>query len=110
MTPSCVVQEVGIHVMAPIAELAKDPLPRSVAIQPLREVATATQNGGHSLPEGAGRFVVTVDGTESEEQIQVSCAVGETESKEKKEKDRKDYITPFGVSLMRSKVLYLAAQ
>lgn len=59
-----------MHVMAPAAELAKDPLPHSVAVQPLREVATASQNGGHSLPAGAGRFVVTVDGTESEEQIQ----------------------------------------
>lgn len=56
--------------MAPIAELAKDPLPHSVAIQPLREVATASQNGGHRLPDGAGRFVVTIDGTETEEQIQ----------------------------------------
>lgn len=70
ITPLYIMQEVGIHVMAPIAELAKDPLPHSVAIQPLREMATASQNGGHSLPEGAGRFVVTVDGTESEEQIQ----------------------------------------
>lgn len=63
-------QEVGVHVMAPAAELAKDPLPHSVAVQPLQEVATASQNGGRSLPAGAGRFVVTVDGTESEEQIQ----------------------------------------
>lgn len=66
---ACKLQEVGIHVMAPAAELAKNPLPHSVAIQPLREVATASQNGGNSLPAGAGRFVVTIDGTESEEQI-----------------------------------------
>lgn len=62
-------QEVGIHTMAPAAELAKDPLPHSVAIHSLRELATASQNGGPSLPPGAGRFVVTVDGTESEEEI-----------------------------------------
>ena len=62
-------QEVGVHVMAPAAALAADPIPHAVAVQPLREVATASQNGGHSLPSGAGRFAVTIDGTESEEEV-----------------------------------------
>lgn len=62
-------QEVGVHVMAPANVLAADPLPQAVAVQPLREVATASRNGGHSLPPGAGRFAVTIDGTETEEEV-----------------------------------------
>ncbi|KAA6429562.1 MAG: chloroplast 1-hydroxy-2-methyl-2-(E)-butenyl-4-diphosphate synthase precursor [Trebouxia sp. A1-2] len=62
-------QEVGVHVMAPANVLVEDPLPHAVAVQPLREVATASQNGGHSLPPGAGRFAVTIDGTETEEEV-----------------------------------------
>ena len=64
-----IVQGVGVHVMAPASVLAEDPLPHAVAVQPLREVATARQNGGHSLPAGADRFAVTIDGTESEEEV-----------------------------------------
>ncbi len=63
------VQEVGVHVMAPANVLTEDPLPHAVAVQPLREVATARQNGGHSLPPGAGRFAVIIDGTETEEEV-----------------------------------------
>ena len=55
--------------MAPANVLAEDPLPQAVAVQPLREVATASRNGGHSLPPGAGRFAVTIDGTETEEEV-----------------------------------------
>lgn len=55
--------------MAPADALAQDPLPHAVAVQPLAEVATASQNGGHSLPSGVTRFAVTIDGTESEEQV-----------------------------------------
>lgn len=62
-------QEVGVHVMAPASVLAQDPLPHAVAVQPLREVATASQNGGHSLPSIVTRFAVTIDGTESEEEV-----------------------------------------
>ncbi len=58
-----------MHVMAPANVLAEDPLPQAVAVQPLREVATASRNGGHSLPPGAGRFAVTIDGTETEEEV-----------------------------------------
>ncbi len=35
----------------------------------MKEAAAASRDGGISLPEGAGRFVVSVDGTESEEDI-----------------------------------------
>lgn len=63
------VQEVGVHVMAPASALAQDPLPHAVAVQPLKEVATASQNGGHSLPAGVTRFAVIIDGTESEEEV-----------------------------------------
>lgn len=62
-------QEVGVHVMAPAEVLLEDPLPHAVAVQPLREVATASQNGGHSLPPGTDRFAVTIDGTETEEEV-----------------------------------------
>lgn len=55
--------------MAPASVLAQDPLPHAVAVQPLKEVATASQNGGHSLPAGVSRFAVIIDGTESEEQV-----------------------------------------
>ncbi len=55
--------------MAPANVLAEDPLPQAVAVQPLREVATASRNGGHSLPPGAGRLAVTIDGTETEEEV-----------------------------------------
>ena len=62
-------QEVGVHVIAPAAALQAEPLPHAVASFPLAEAAAAHRNGGMSLPEGSGRFVVTVDGTESEEDI-----------------------------------------
>lgn len=55
--------------MAPASVLAEDPLTHAVAVQPLREVATASQNGGHRLPPGVDRFAVTIDGTESEDEV-----------------------------------------
>ncbi|CAK0779583.1 hypothetical protein CVIRNUC_004810 [Coccomyxa viridis] len=62
-------QEVGVHVIAPAQALQTDLLPHAVALLPLREAASAIRSGGVSLPEGAGRFVVSVDGTESEEDV-----------------------------------------
>ena len=58
-----------MHVIAPAAALQADPLPHAVASFPLAEAAAALGSGGVALPEGAGRFVVTVDGTESEEDL-----------------------------------------
>ena len=68
-TVADVAQEVGIHVMAPAAALAQDPFPHAVAVHPLTELATASSNGGHSLPPGVTRFAVTINGTESEKQV-----------------------------------------
>ena len=62
-------QEVGVHVIASAEVLRENPLPHAVASYPLKEAAAAIRGGGVSLPEGAGRFVVSVDGTESEEEI-----------------------------------------
>lgn len=58
-----------MHVIASAQALQADPLPHAVASFPLKEAAAGMRNGGVSLPEGAGRFVVSVDGTESEEDI-----------------------------------------
>ena len=58
-----------MHVIAPAQALQTDPLPHAVALLPLREAASAIRSGGVSLPEGAGRFVVSVDGTESEKDV-----------------------------------------
>lgn len=58
-----------MHVIAPAQALQTDPLPHAVALFSLSEAASAIRSGGVSLPEGAGRFVVSVDGTESEEDI-----------------------------------------
>ena len=62
-------QEVGVHVIAPAAALEADPLPHAVASYTLSEAASALRNGGVQLPQGAGRFCVSVDGTEPEEDV-----------------------------------------
>lgn len=58
------VLQVGVHVLAPAAALVADPLPGAIAILPLREAVAAT-----SLPEGAARLAVEIDGTETEQQL-----------------------------------------
>ena len=62
-------QEVGVHVIAPAAALEADPLQHAVAAFPLSKAAAAVRAGGVRLPEGAGRFAVSVDGTEPEEDV-----------------------------------------
>lgn len=63
-------QEVGVHVIAPAGELEHNTLPHAVALLPLREAVQQQQAGGAvRLPEGAGRLVVSIDGTESEEEV-----------------------------------------
>jgi len=57
-------QEVGVHVLAPIAALQADPLPGAVAVVPLTQAVA-----GVTLPEGAARMAVEIDGTETAEQI-----------------------------------------
>eukprot|EP00884_Botryococcus_braunii_P018770 jgi/Botrbrau1/5577/Bobra.97_2s0008.1 len=59
-------QEVGVHVVAPLAALAKDPLPNAVALVSLRDYAAK----GVTLPEGAARFAITADGTESDAEVE----------------------------------------
>lgn len=52
--------------MAPLAELVKDPLPNAVAVVSLRDYVA----NGVTLPEGAARVAITVDGTESEAEVE----------------------------------------
>lgn len=65
-------QEVGVHVIAPIDELAKNPLPNSVALVSLRDFAAK----GVTLPEAAARYAITVDGTESEAEVEALKVCG----------------------------------
>lgn len=62
-------QEVGVHVLAPSQVLAQAPLPGAIAVLPLKEAIAAKNSGGIQLPEGAARLAVTIDGTESEEEL-----------------------------------------
>ena len=55
--------------MAPAEELRQNPFKNAVAILPLREAVELEQSGQAVQPEHSGRFAVTVDGTESEEDI-----------------------------------------
>ena len=59
----------GVHVIAPLEELARNPFPHAVAMVPLRDAVAAGSNGGLHLPEGVGRMVVLIDGTESDEEV-----------------------------------------
>eukprot|EP00200_Dunaliella_tertiolecta_P003897 CAMPEP_0202345932 /NCGR_PEP_ID=MMETSP1126-20121109/4947_1 /ASSEMBLY_ACC=CAM_ASM_000457 /TAXON_ID=3047 /ORGANISM="Dunaliella tertiolecta, Strain CCMP1320" /LENGTH=729 /DNA_ID=CAMNT_0048937283 /DNA_START=35 /DNA_END=2224 /DNA_ORIENTATION=+ len=62
-------QDVAIHVIAPAAELHKDPLPGAVTMHTLRECLAAQANGGLTLPQGSTRLAVQVDGSESIEEV-----------------------------------------
>lgn len=62
-------QEVGVHVLCPADVLRASPLPDALALMPLREAAAAMRAGGVVLPQGAARLAVTIDGTESEEDL-----------------------------------------
>ena len=68
--PAFLLQDVGVHVIAPAGELQREHLPHAVALLPLKEAAAAQQSPqGLQLPGGAGRLVVTIDGTESEAEV-----------------------------------------
>lgn len=58
-----------MHIIAPAEELSKNPFRNAVAILPLREAARLASQGETVLPECASRLAVTVDGTESEEEV-----------------------------------------
>lgn len=65
-----------MHVIVPADAVAAAPMKGAVAQVPLREAAKAGA-GGPPLPEGTERFVVSVDGTESEAELaslQVACS------------------------------------
>jgi hypothetical protein len=62
-------QEVGVHAIVPAAVLEATPLENAVALLTLSELAAAASNGGVKLPSSATRVAVTVNGTESEDQI-----------------------------------------
>ena len=75
----CYSQEVGIHPLVPAETLQSTPLDNAVALLPLAEVASVN-GAGVELPSCSTRMAVTVDGTESDEQIaalkvrvQLSC-------------------------------------
>lgn len=57
-----------MHVLSGVATLSQDPLPHAVAIVPLTE-AVAAPGGRPQLPHGCERLVVTIDGTESDEEL-----------------------------------------
>eukprot|EP00798_Chlamydomonas_sp_ICE-L_P027677 gene27677-7318_t len=57
-------QEVTVHVLSPISELAANPLPGAVAMVPLKQAIA-----GVTLPQGCFRIAVVVDGTESADEI-----------------------------------------
>lgn len=63
------VQEVGVHPIVPVDVLEATPLENAVALLPLSDLADL------KLPSSATRYAVTVDGTESDEQI-ASLKVG----------------------------------
>ena len=62
---ACVMQESGVHAMAPIDALRSTPLPQAVAVIDLADAAAASRD----LPEGTTRFAISCSGTESEEQL-----------------------------------------
>nr|QBP34357.1 plastid 4-hydroxy-3-methylbut-2-en-1-yl diphosphate synthase precursor [Ulva prolifera] len=56
-------QEVGMHIIAPAAEIADNPMEHTIPLVPLVNAAK------FSLPEACERFAVSIDGTESDEVI-----------------------------------------
>lgn len=58
-------QDSSVGVLAPIDELQRKPLPNAVAVAPLKQLA----NEPVLMPEGAARLAVTIDGTETDEEI-----------------------------------------
>ncbi|WIA43938.1 hypothetical protein OEZ86_010335 [Tetradesmus obliquus] len=58
-------QEVGVHVLAPAAALAANPLPGAVAVMTLAEALAA----GGKAPAGASRLTLSLNGTESDDQL-----------------------------------------
>lgn len=70
--------QVTVHVIVPAAELAKDPLPGAVTLHTLREAIAAHKAGGIKLPEGSTRLAISIDGTETEQEIAMVKQVRDT--------------------------------
>ena len=66
-------QEVGVNVLVPAEVLVADPLEGAVAVKQLAVAASEYRSNGGSitLPPGAGRLAVFIDGTESDEDVAV---------------------------------------
>lgn len=62
-------QEVGVHIIAPAEELRRNPMKNAVALLSLREAAQLASEGQTAMPEGAARLAVTVDGRETEQEV-----------------------------------------
>lgn len=60
-------QEVGVHVVSPIEHLNVNPFNGAVALIPLKSIAAARKLP--ELPAGTVRYVVTIDGTESDAEL-----------------------------------------
>lgn len=60
-----------MHTLVPAAALEATPLENAVAVLTLSAVAAAAANGGIQLPGAATRLAVTIDGSESEDQLAV---------------------------------------
>jgi (E)-4-hydroxy-3-methylbut-2-enyl-diphosphate synthase len=64
-------QEVGVHVLTPAAELAAKPLAGGVAVMALGEALAA----GGKAPAGAARLALSLDGSETDEQLAAISSV-----------------------------------
>eukprot|EP00873_Tetraselmis_striata_P013600 jgi/Tetstr1/433864/TSEL_023046.t2 len=61
--------EVGVHVVAPAAALEAMPMDNTVALFALKDFVARSTGGAMPLPAGAARFAVTIDGSESNEDL-----------------------------------------
>nr|AJR27235.1 1-hydroxy-2-methyl-2-(E)-butenyl 4-diphosphate synthase [Haematococcus lacustris] len=62
-------QDVNVHLLVPLAELAAKPLAGAITLCDLSEAVKAHRQGGLKLPEGSTRFAVSIHGTESDEEL-----------------------------------------
>ena len=58
-----------MHIIAPAAVLAQNPLKNAVALVSLSEASASLMDTKSAVPEGAARLAVSVNGTESEEEV-----------------------------------------
>jgi len=68
-------QESGVHVVAPLEAAAADPMPGVIPVLPLSALAGGTSP---TLPPGAERFAVRIDGTEADAALVLALAPGQS--------------------------------